>query len=374
MTYCGKRLKLCLQCLPLLLACLALASSARAEAVRELVSIQGAPPLTVQGYGVVTGLANTGDKAEAAKTLLQSNLNNIAGFNFDLASLETGNIAMVKVTGEIPPFCGVEQKFPVTISSVNGAKSLSGGVLDACDLYLGGVLVARAQGKVTVGSNNLLIGNVPAGRNSGALLLEPYPLTKILNDDFMLRLNLERPNWADAVSIARQINQTPSLNPNLMETTMFADAEPTAPVAVAANAGQVVVMIPPQYRYGEKLSTYIAGILAVPVAVDRPATIMVNRSLNSIVVTGDVRVSNAVVSLQDKTVTIRPETPEEPAGYTLNDDTPRTAVELEGPGSYADLSSLVDTMNAMGLSTEQIIAMFEELRSAGAINAELISQ
>ncbi len=52
----------------------------------------------------------------------------------------------------------------------------------------------------------------------------------------------------------------------------------------------------------------------------------------------------------------------------------KTAVELDGPGSYADLSGLVDTMNAMGLTTEQIISMFEELRAAGAINAELISQ
>lgn len=370
MTHCRNTLRVSL----LLLACLVAVSAARAEAVRELVSIQGAPPLPVEGFGVVVGLANTGDKAAAAQKLLQSNLSNVSGFNFDLDNLATGNIAMVRVTAEIPPFCGIEQKFTVNVSSVGDAKSLAGGELMMCELFMGGVPTAVARGKVTIGSNNLLHGVIPAGVNAGGMLIEPYPLTRILNDDFMLRLNLRRPNWADAVSIARQINQTPSLNPNLMETTMFAAAEPTAPVAVAANAGQVVIMIPPQYRYGEGLSAYIAGILAVPVAVDRPATIAVNRSLNSIVVTGDVRVSNAVVSLQDKTVTIRPETPEEPAGYTLNDDTPRTAVELEGPGSYADLSSLVDTMNAMGLSTEQIIAMFEELRAAGAINAELTSQ
>jgi flagellar P-ring protein precursor FlgI len=268
----------------------------------------------------------------------------------------------------------VEQKFPLTVTSVGDANSLVGGELVECELYAGDVPAAIAYGKISTGANILTRGTISAGQNSGGMMMLPYPLKDIINKDFMLRLNLNRSNWADADTIARQINQTPSLNPNLMETTMFAEAEPTEPVAVAANAGQVVVMIPPQFRYGDRLSAYIAGLLNVPVAVDRPAVISVNRALNSIVVTGDVRVNNAVVSLQDKTVTIRPETPEEPAAYTLADDTARSAVELEGPGSYADLSGLVDTMNAMGLTTEQIISMFEELRVAGAINAELISQ
>ena len=361
--------------LALVVLCLTSASAvARAEAVRELVSIQGAPPILVSGYGIVVGLANTGDKKEAALSLLRSNMGNNSGFNFDAASLATGNIAVVRVTGEIPPFCGVEQKFPLTVTSAGDAKSLAGGELVECELYAGGVPAAIAYGKVNTGSNILTRGTISAGKNSGGMMMLPYPLKDILNKDFMLRLNLIRSNWADADTIARQINQTPSLNPNLVETTMFAEAEPTEPVAVAAHAGQVVVMIPPQFRYGDKLSAYIAGILNVPVAVDRPAIISVNRARNSIVVTGDVRVNNAVVSLQDKTVTIRPETPEEPAAYALNDDTARTAVELEGPGSYADLSGLVDTMNAMGLSTEQIITMFEELRVAGAIHAEMLSQ
>ncbi len=354
-----------------LIAC---AGAARAEAVRELVSIQGAPPIRVSGYGIVVGLANTGDNSEAALSLLRSNMGNSSGFNFDAASLATGNIAIVHVTGEIPPFCGVEQKFPLTVTSVGDAQSLAGGELVECELFAGSVPAAIAYGKIATGPNILTRGSVAAGKNSGGMMMLPYPLKDILNKDFMLRLNLRRSNWTDADTIARQINQTPALNPNLMETTMFADAGPTEPVAVAANAGQVVVMIPPAFRYGDRLSAYIAGVLNVPVSVDRPAVISVNRALNSIVVTGDVRVNNAVVSLQDKTVTIRPETPEEPAAYTLADDTARTAVELEGPGSYADLSGLVDTMNAMGLTTEQIIAMFEELRVAGAINAELISQ
>ncbi len=359
----------------LIALCLAAAlSTARAEAVRELVSIQGAPPIRVSGYGIVVGLANTGDDNEAALSLLRSNMGNNSGFNFDRDSLATGNIAIVHVTGEIPPFCGVEQKFPLTVTSVGDAESLVGGELVECELYAGDVPAAMAYGKISTGANILTRGTIAAGQNSGGMMMLPYPLKNIINEDFMLRLNLNRSNWTDADSIARQINQTPSLNPNLMETTMFAEAAPTEPVAVAANAGQVVVMIPPQFRYGDRLSAYIAGLLNVPVAVDRPAVISVNRALNSIVVTGDVRVNNAVVSLQDKTVTIRPETPEEPAAYTLAPDTARSAVELEGPGSYADLSGLVDTMNAMGLSTEQIISMFEELRVAGAINAELISQ
>lgn len=350
----------------------ALSATARAEAVRELVTIQGAPPIQLEGLGIVTGLPGTGDKRDAALEMFRKYLSNI-NQDFDAKNLSLGNIAVVRVTAEMPAFSRPGQKFPVSVTSVGDAKSLIGGELLGCDLYGGdGELYARATGQVVVGAAILTRGVIPAGDSSGALQFTPYPFGKVVSDDGFLRLNLKRANYADSVSISRQINQTPSLNPYLQESTMFAEEAPSQPVAWAKDAGQVLVRIPREHIYDQ--SRYIAQVLAVPVAVDRPARIVVNRSRNSIVVTGDIRVSNAVVSLQDKTVTIVPPTDEEPARYTLANDTPRRLVELDGPGTYADLQSLIDTLNAMGLGTGQIITIFEELRAAGALNAEFVSQ
>lgn len=362
----------------LLILMLALAASfaaGRAEAamIRELVTLHGAVPLPLEGVGIVTGLAGTGDKGRAAQELLREYLSN-NNMNFETTSLALGNIAIVKVTAEVPPFSRPGQRFPVYVSSFGDAKSLAGGVLMQCDLKDGHSddPVARASGQLVVGRNHLTRGVVPAGQGGGALQFDAYPFGKVVNRDGIIRLNLNAANWADASAIARQINLTPSLNPSLQETTMFAEAAPTEPVAYAKDAGQVLVKIPRIYRFD--VARFIGALLDVPVSVNQPARILINRAQNTIVVTGDIWVNNAVISLQDKTVTIRPETETEPAAYMLGPDTPRTAIEIDGPGTYANLQGLIDTLNSMGLNTEQIITIFEQLRDAGAIKAELINQ
>ncbi|MDR2390483.1 MAG: flagellar basal body P-ring protein FlgI [Planctomycetota bacterium] len=345
---------------------------AEAGTIRDLVDIHGAPPIALHGTGIVTGLANTGDSKAAAQDLLRQYMRNI-NFDFDQASLATGNIALVQVTAEVPPFLRPGQRFPVSVTSTNGAKSLAGGELLSCDLYNGErEVMAKVTGQVKVSGAILTRGRIHDGQNSGATLMVPYPFGRVMNEKGWIRLNLKRANWADAAGIARQINQSPALNPYLQEATMFAEAEAPRPVAFAKDAGQVVVVIPGQFR--TTAARYISNIMEVPVSVDRPAMIVVNRGRNSIVVTGDVQVNNATISIQDKTVTIRPETPEEPAAYTLDDATPRSVVEIDGPGTYADLQGLIDTMNAMGMNTEQVITVFEELQAAGALRAEIVNQ
>lgn len=342
------------------------------ESVREIVTIQGAPPVQLEGVGIVTGLPGTGDKKPAALEMLRKYLGNNK-YDFDAGQLAAGNIAFVRVSAEMPPFSRPGQKFSVKVSSLNDAKNLTGGELLASDLVGGdGELYARATGQVVVGSELLTRGIIPPGESSGATQIGVYPFGKVVSFDGKVRLNLKRPNITDAVAIARQINQTPSLNPYLEEATMFSSGEAKKPVAFAVDPGQVLVTIPPEHRYEQ--SRYLSQILNVQVAVDRPARIVVNRAKNTIVVTGDIQVRNAVVSLKDKTVTVQPETDTRPARYTLENDTPRSLIELEGPGTYADLQGLIDTLNATGLKTEEIITIFEELRAAGALNAEFVGQ
>lgn len=345
--------------------------SARAEAIRELVYLQNAMSLPVSGVGIVTGLSNTGDKNVAAITMIRDYLAG-SDLNFELSQFTAGNIALVQVYGELKPFTRANNRFTVTVTAMNDAKSLAGGQLLHCRLFDGdGTLMGEANGQVVVGATSLNRGTIL----DGAQQLAENPFGNVLNkEDNSIALCLNRPNWGDANAICRQINQNPSLNPYLQETSMFAETEASRPVAYAYDAGQVIVFVPPQYRLRSELTSYIEGIMKVPVSVDRPAIIYINRAKNSIVVTGDIRVNNASVSLQDKSVTLRPETPERPAGYVLENETPRSLVELDGPGSYADLQGLIDTLNAMGLTTEQITIIFEELVGSKAIHAELVNR
>ncbi len=360
------------RCLALVAILLTAAGSARAEFIRDMVTVQGAPEVPISGIGIVIGLAGTGDKRDAAVNLMRKYLSN-SNFDFNAATLSGDNIAIVQVTAIIPPFSRPGQTFPVTVATMGNAKSIEGGQLVNCDLFDGNnELMARAYGRVITGTRQLTRGNIPAGPGSGAFQLSTYPFGKTVSDDMIVRLNLIHQNYDDASNIARRINSTPSLNPNLADVTMFAETIETTPVAIAKDPGQVIVRIPDKHRLNTH--NYINEILKVPVSVDRPATILINRSLNSIVITGDVKVSDATVSLQDKTVRLRPETPEQPAGYVLNPPDPRTVVELSGPGSNADLQTLFDTLNAMGLTTEQVIVIFEQLLNAGAIKAKLINE
>ncbi len=220
--------------LVVVLAALATAGTARAEMIRELVTLHNAVPIPLEGIGIVTGLSGTGDKKEAAQQLLREYLGN-NNFNFDANSLSLENIAIVRVTAEMPPFLRPGQKFPVYVSSIGNAKSLAGGELLQCDLFdgFGDQPVARSTGKVVVGTTQLTRGVISAGQAGGAQLLSVYPFGNVVNREGVLRLNLNNPNWADAAAISRQINQTQSLNPNLQEAVMFAEAEPSEPVAYA---------------------------------------------------------------------------------------------------------------------------------------------
>lgn len=364
-----------------LAACLLFAGAARAVAIRELANLAEALPIQVEGVGIIAGLAGTGDKGKAAHEMLLKYLSN-ANFDFEPGTIEMGSLALVSVSAEIPPFSPVGNKIPVRVTAFNNAKSLYGGVLLRTELFIPATdrrpginerdILAIASGRVVVGSGHLTSGEIAAGVNGGATVTLPHKFGKILDKDWSFRLSLKNPNHADAASIARQINQTPALNPYLRETTMFAEPEPSRPVAIALDEGHVLVFFPEPFQGRISINDYLAILFDVPVPVSHPARIIINKAKNVIVVHGDVRVSgSATVSLQDKTVTLRPATAELPAGYVLENNQPRIVVETEGPGASADLQGLIDTLNAMGLSTEQVIVAFEQLASVGAIRANI---
>jgi flagellar P-ring protein precursor FlgI len=362
-----RRLALCIA-----LATLA-AGAAQAQAIRDLVDIQGAAPIQIEGIGIVVGLPNTGDRGTAAverirELCAQNNL------DLDLRHLATGNSALVLVTAEIPPFSRPSRKMPVSVASLSDARDLTGGTLVRTFLLAGnGDVYARASGPVATGARTRTRGFISAGENSGATQIEVYPMGDVVSPEGHLYLNLKTPNWQDATTIAQFINQSPSLNPGADEAALFGSASFSTPVAFAKDKGQVLVRIPRAFRPRE--AEYINRILSLSVPVDTPPRVLINTAQGSVLTFGDIRVNGRPgVSIDNVTVTLREAVPEldlDPA-YQLTPDTPRRMVELDGYGSSPDLQGLYDTLNAMGLRTEAIIQVFQNLHMIGALNAEII--
>ncbi len=358
----------------LLVSLLTAAGPLRAEKVGTLTDVFGAHSYHIEGVGIVTGLKGTGDKGTAAIKLVKEYLekNNIS---LDEADLSSKNIAFVKIDAEVPPFMRVGQKIDVRVSLLNDATSLEGGVLQQAALRArpDGEIYAFASGRVLVGSSQLhpTTGIVPANTKGGGQL-QKVIRTRVVEDDYKFRLNLKQQSFADAAAVAQVINES-TLNPYRSEGYGF--AEPTGrerKIAWALDAGQVIVQIP-KSKHNQQVE-FIMEVLKLPVPVDRPARVLFNRQSRTVIVTGDVGIGPTAIAQGDRYVTLAEPQPNQLAqGYRHDNADERRLVELEGPQqSLPNLKNMIDTLNAMGTSAEDMVAILQKMKTSGALRAELI--
>lgn len=361
----------------ILIVLLLLAGAARGETIEAMVDIFGAESVHIEGLGLVTGLKGTGDKCAGAVKLLKQYLEK-QEISLDEADLSSQNIALVKIDAEIPPFSRPGRKLDIRVSTVNDASSLEGGVLQQCVLRArpGGPVYAVASGRVLIGNIGLhpTTGIIAANTKGGAQLLKPIP-TKVVEEDNKFRLNLKRESHEDAAAIAQAINGSDTLNPYKTTQLGFGRQAETKKIAWALDAGQVIVQIPETKRR-EKVR-FIAEVLKLTVPVARPPRVLFNRQSRTLVMSGNVLVDPVTVSHNNRFVTLMDT--DQGAGlgtrkeYTLEDDTERRLIELDGHRrSMPNLADLIDTLNAMGTTPEDMIAILQKMKSAGALHAELI--
>lgn len=357
----------------LVLACAAL----RAERIESLVTIFGAEPTHIEGHALVTGLKGTGDKSAAAIKLLKQYLEKYQ-IALDETDLSSKNIALVKVDAEVPPFARPGHKLDIRVSALNDASSLEGGVLQQCVLRArpDGPVYAVASGRVIIGNANLhpTTGVIPANSKGGAQLLKLIP-TKVIEDDSKFRLNLKRESHEDAAAIAQAINASDTLNPYKTTQLGFADVQETRKIAWALDAGQVIVQIP-ESKQTEQVR-FIAEVLKLNVPVARPARVLFNRQSRTVILSGDVLVDPVAISHNNRFVTLADVDQGPGLGtrkeYTLDDQDERRLIELDGHRrSLPNLAQLIDTLNAMGTTPEDMVAILQKMKAAGALHAELI--
>jgi len=348
--------------------------------IKDITAYRNVRQIGLVGYGLVVGLNGTGDRAignRGSVFTVQSIANMLENFGITVDSdkLRTRNVAAVMITASTPPFGKPGARFDVNVSSMGDATSLENGVLlpvplmDARGTYFG-----SAQGPVSVGGYNVttiggerlrqnyaLVGRVP-----GAALLEREISGVELDPGEPVELLLKEANYTTATRIAAAINT-------------FSPAPD--PLAKMVDASLVRVTFPPNLTEVWQLVQFIAGIENLTVEKDVEARVVINERTGTVVVGGNVTIGEVMIShgsLQIHTTTAPYVVQPSPftSGQTVTVPVTRTTVtEQAGEAtvlSAATVAELAAALNDMGLKPRDIIAVFQAINEAGALNGKLV--
>lgn len=355
--------------------CFALGAAAPAGAavrIKDMARVDGVRQNQLIGYGLVVGLNGTGDGASAKFTTQSTaNLLERLGVSVPAADIKLKNVAAVIVTAALTPFARAGQRLDVTVSSLGDAKSLQGGTLLLTPLRAPNAQVfAVAQGAVTLGGFSVGAGGANVQKNhptagripGGALLERDAPLPELAADH--VDLVLDRPDFTTAARLSRAV-----------------DAAFGSGTARALDAGRVRVALPADERGGDPVG-FLADLEAVSVEPDVVARVVVDEKTGTVVLGEDVTLHPVAISHGSLTVQVTPylevsqPEPLSRGGQTVAQD--RAAVTAaEEPGRVLlldrneNLSSLVQALNALGVTPRDLVAIFRALKAAGALEAEL---
>ncbi len=325
----------------LVLVLLTHAESEISVKIRDLVSIDGIRENQVLGYGLVVGLSGTGD---TRSELTASSLSNLLK-NLGLDAEETyraKNVAAVIITATLPPFARAGDRIDVTVSSINNAKSLEGGVLVQSPLKgADNQIYAVAQGPLSLAKIEKGQGTVKTvARVIGGALIERNVESEFI-DKGNIQLMLKEWDFTVANSILSSIKE------------LYPASEPAI-----AKEGKIRLKVPDNVSVSE----FISKIFEIEVTPSYSAKIVINERDATIVMGGEIKISEAFVSREGISVKI------EGKSSTLSQKA-GSAAHIPDTASVKDL---VDTLNHIGASTKDTIAIIKALKDAGAIHAELI--
>jgi flagellar P-ring protein precursor FlgI len=339
-----------------------------AARLKELISLEGVRDNQLMGYGLVVGLAGTGDRQQtvfSAQSL--TNLLERMGLTVNPTAIMVKNTAAVMVTATLPPFAQAGSRIDVTVAALGDSPSLQGGILLMAGLKAAdGQVYAVAQGPLVLGGfqagsgvntttqNHPTVGRIP----NGAIVERRSPS---LNLTTHLRLQLQRADFVTAARVTEALNNR------------------FGAIAHAENSAVIAVSLPPEYE--KKTTEFIAEMDRLTVETDSEAVIVVNERTGTIVMGKDVQIAPVAImqgNLNVEIQTVPKVSQPNPmsSGTTQVTQQTNVAVKQEQSRSVllkqgATVEELVRALTAIGSSPRDIISILQNLKAAGALDAEL---
>jgi len=364
-------MKLIKTALLVLLGTLALIRAAEAVRIKDIAEIEGVRSNKLVGYGLVIGLNGTGDKSGTEFTIqsLVSMLERM-GIKVNRSKVKVENVAAVMVTADLPPFARPGTRIDALVSSIGDAESLQGGTLVLTPLKgPNGLVYAVAQGPVSIGGGFAASGAAASVQKNhptvgrivnGASIEREIPLR--FRSKREISINLREPDFTTAVRLASTVNSALG-----------------GEFAMPLNGGTIRVEIPPAYP-GEMVGL-VASIERLDVTPDRVAKVVLDERTGTVVIGEDVRISAVAISHGNLSIVIK-ESPEvsQPLPFSEGETTvtPRTELLVKEEKASVilmpegvNIQEVVSALNAIGVSPRDLIAIFQALKEAGALQAEL---
>ncbi|EIZ78716.1 flagellar basal body P-ring protein [Novosphingobium sp. Rr 2-17] len=342
--------------------------------IKDIVDIENVRSNQLVGYGLVVGLAGTGDRMRNTPFTEESMLAMLErmGVSVRGTEMKTQNVAAVSISATMPPFARAGSQIDVQISSLGDASSLQGGTLLVSSLRaLDGEIYAVAQGPVALSGfkaqgagASVTRGVSTSARIAGGAIIE-REVNFAFKSASSLKLALKNPDFTTAQRIAAVINQR-----------FPGTAEVLDPATVE---------IAPRGGFSGSLISLMSDVENLEVNVDQPARIVINEASGTVVMGSDVQISPVAIAQGGLTISVT-ETPVASQPAPLSGGTtavlPRTSINVDdGSGKSlallkdgASLKSLVSGLNTLGVSPRDLITILQAVKSAGALQAEIVVQ
>lgn len=343
--------------------------SAAPTRIKDIAKVQGVRDNQLIGYGLVVGLAGTGDSNKSLFTnQAVANMMERFGITVSSTNIKLKNVAAVMVTAKLPAFAKEGDAIDMTVSSMGDAKSIAGGTLLQTPLKAAnGQVYAAGQGPISTGGFSIggggasqrknfpTAGNVPNGG------IVERTTTTDLAPGGIVRLSLMQPDFTTASRIADSVNRQ------------------FGTIATATDAGTVSVIVPPTYE--TDLVPFIARIEDQMVYTDSIAKVVINERTGTVVMGGNVTIDEVAVAQGGLTVKIGKETSvSQPGpfsnGQTVVTEQPKVDVQEKSTNlivlpAASSVTEVVSALNAVGASASDVISILQAMKAAGALHADL---
>lgn len=358
--------------LMLLAVLMMLALPAQAERIRELANFAGVRDNVLVGYGLVVGLDGTGDQTMQAPFTGQSLTNMLSELGISVppgTNMQLRNVAAVMITADLPPFSRPGQRLDINVSSVGNARSLRGGTLLMTPLKgADGETYAIAQGNVLVvgagaeaGGSSVQVNQQAGGRIAGGAMVEREVPLDLGANGGLLELELHQADFGTAQRVVNAINQ-----------------EFGRPVAAARNGRVIALDGPANDNSRVNFMAQVENIRVTP--TEAPAKVVLNSRTGSVVMNSGVTLRRAAVAHGNLSIVIDTrfgvsQPPPFSPGETVV--IPDTEIAIEQQDAYlqmvegADLVDVVNALNALGATPQDLMAILEALKAAGSLRADL---